>query len=236
MSTRTSDDSMTTQKKFRCEKCQDFGYVLVVESGREGFVECECLKVREAEQRLKNAGLYEAFKDKVFSNFLETKSNKILKEKCMEYVQNKAYLERSIILTGNVGSGKTHLATAITNNLLDKNVEVVYIDYRNFMTKLKQSILDREYYQGEIERLQNAQILFIDDLFKGKITESDVNIMFEIVNMRYLKKKQMIITSEKDIQTLLNIDKAVSSRIYEMSTGYVLHSVAENYRLRQVRE
>ncbi len=223
---------MITQKSYKCDKCKDFGYVMVEVDGREGFIECECLKVREAELRLKKAGIYDAFKGKTFGNFTETKLNKILKDKCMQYVSDKAYEQHSLILTGNVGSGKTHLATAIANNLLSKNVEVVYIDYRNFMTKLKQSILDREYYQGEIERLQNAQILFIDDLFKGKITESDVNIMFEIVNMRYLKEMHMIVTCEKDIQELLNIDKAVSSRIYEMASGYVLHSVAENYRMR----
>ena len=29
-----------------------------------------------------------------------------------------------------------------------------------------------------MNRYKNARVLFVDDLFKGKITDSDVNIMF----------------------------------------------------------
>ena len=85
--------------------------------------------------------------------------------------------KNSMMFLGQVGSGKTHLAIAISNLLLDKGIGVIYMPYRDSITNLKQSILDEENYQREISKYKNAQVLLIDDLFKGRITESDVNIM-----------------------------------------------------------
>ena len=63
-------------------------------------------------------------------------------------------------------------------------------------------------------------MLFIDDLFKGKITDSDVNVMFEIVNHRYLNRLPIIATTELDLNGLESIDQAITSRLYEMSKGF----------------
>ena len=104
-----------------------------------------------------------------------------------------------MMFLGQVGSGKTHLAIAISNLLLDKGIGVIYMPYRDSITNLKQSILDEENYQREISKYKNAQVLLIDDLFKGRITESDVNIMYEIVNYRYFKNLPILTTSEKTV-------------------------------------
>lgn len=73
----------------------------------------------------------------------------------------------------------------------------------------------------------------IDDLFKGNITGSDVNIMFEIVNFRYLNNLPLIVSSEKSINEIMEIDEAIGSRLYEMSKGYVVNINGKklNYRM-----
>lgn len=40
--------------------------------------------------------------------------------------------------------------------------------------------MDEVYYHRVISKYKNARALLIDDLFKGKVTESDINIMFEL--------------------------------------------------------
>lgn len=42
-------------------------------------------------------------------------------------------------------------------------------------------------------------MLLIDDLFKGSISKSDVNIMFEIVNSRYFNNLPIMISCEMGI-------------------------------------
>ena len=67
-----------------------------------------------------------------------------------------------------MGSGKTHLAMSIGNVLLDNGVGVIYMPYRSSITNLKQSITDEEKLSKEkLIYTKNAQVLMIDDLFKG---------------------------------------------------------------------
>ena len=77
-------------------------------------------------------------------------------------------------------------------------------------------------------------MLHIDDLFKGSITPSDINIMFEIINYRYLNKKPVIISTERYINDLLSIDEALCSRIIEMCGTHNLELRGKNlnYRLK----
>lgn len=73
-------------------------------------------------------------------------------------------------------------------------------------------------------------MLYIDDLFKGKITEADINLVFEILNYRYNNNFKTIISSEYMLTELLKIDEAISSRILEKSRGYHLDIKRENGR------
>lgn len=226
------NSSISTQtKKYSCNKCKDHEYILITQDGYTKAIPCECKAIKDLERLIKNSGLSDTFLEKNFGNFLENKKNNAIKQICMQYVSERCYLTDSIFIAGNVGSGKTHLAMAIANNLLHKNISVIYIDYRIFMTNIKQLMLDRDEYYRQMETMRNADILLIDDLYKGKITPTDINVMFEIINTRYLAKKQMIITSELPISAILEIDEGLGSRIYEMAKNFTLLSEDENHRL-----
>ena len=105
--------------------------------------------------------------------------------------------------------------------------------YRDNIISLKQNMMDEEYYRKSINKFKKAKVLLIDDLFKGSITGSDVNIMFEIINYRYLNGLPLIVSCEKSIDEIINIDEAIGSRLYEMSCDYVasLSGKRLNYRM-----
>ena len=107
--------------------------------------------------------------------------------------------------------------------------------YREEITRIKQNILDEVAYQKDMNKYKNCNVLFIDDLFKGTVTESDKKIMFEIINHRYINARPMIISSELTIDMLLNVDEATGSRIYEMCREYLveMRGKENNYRLRR---
>ena len=142
----------------------------------------------------------------------------------------------SILLSGQPGSGKTHLCIALANNFIKKdNKRVVYMPYRDIITKLKQNALDKEYYQKLISKYKMAEILLIDDLFKGNITKADINPIFEIVNYRVSNKLPMIVSTEYSVDELLGFDEGTASRIYEMAKDFIVDIKGQenNYRLRK---
>lgn len=213
--------------------------MLFIELEDGSFGPCECRQLRIAEDKLKASGVSEEFRNMRFENFnyessLETmEAYATAKSYSKSFGEIRVARQNSTILMGQVGSGKTHLAMAISNTLLDNSVGVIYMPYRSIITKIKQSITDEENYQREINKYKEAQVLFIDDLFKGRITEADINVMFEIVDYRYFKKLPVVVTTEKTIDDLLEIDEAIGSRLYEMSKNHMVTMKGNklNYRV-----
>ena len=125
------------------------------------------------------------------------------------------------------------MGIAICSNLMSKNVAVSYMSYRNTVTRIKQKLTDEQEYDRELAKYMQARVLYIDDLLKGRITESDVNILYEIVNYRYMNNLPFIISTEKSIDGLLDFDEAIGSRIIEMCRGNIVQLEGKelNYRL-----
>ena len=96
-------------------------------------------------------------------------------------------------------------------------------------------MMDSEYYGKLISKYQSCDVLLIDDLFKGKINESDINIIFEIINYRYMNCLPIIVSTEFTVDKLLSFDEGTGSKIYEMCKSYVVEiekKKENNYRLR----
>lgn len=226
--------------EYECEKCLDMGFVLEKRDGREVAVKCECFEKRRSRIRLKNSGISEELQKKGFREF-DCRGIAVLEEaykKARMYYQGFLTSEperhNSIIFCGQSGAGKTHLGMAICNNLLNVcGVGVTYMAYRNAITAIKQTVTDRENYYAAISPYCNARLLYIDDLLKGRPTESDLNILYELVNYRYMHNKPVIISTEKLPEELIDFDEAVGSRILEMCRGniVVLQGKELNYRL-----
>lgn len=223
-----------TESKYKCEKCRDLTFII-----KDDYAyECECRVLRQAENILKNSGISEAFRKKTFETFNYSINLHTVKAftKANEYANDFENIKEercnSIMFIGAVGSGKTHLSLAIANDLMDKHIGVIYMPYREAITNIKQCVMDQENYNRIMNRYKRAKVLLIDDLFKGGITNSDINIMFEIINYRYFNHKPVIISSEKNAKELLNIDEAIGSRVIEMSGNYLVDIIGRNLNYR----
>nr|WP_238917149.1 ATP-binding protein [Clostridium sp. YIM B02555] len=226
---------------YKCEKCSDTGWILVPQKNRQTLaISCECRMIEKLKSEWTYSGINVEHGKNTFSNFeVWNKEAERLKETaasyCSDFDEIKDRRRNSILLCGQVGSGKTHISIAIALNFLKQKIKVVYMPYRDIITKVKQNMLDQEYYRKMISKYQLCEVLLIDDLFKGKINESDINIMFEIINYRYLNFLPIIVSSEFSIDRLLAFDEGVGSRIYEMCKDYLVEiekDIGNNYRLR----
>ena len=220
--------------EYKCVKCRDLRFVLKDNEA----IPCSCKSVREAEEILLNSGISEEFRKKTFDNFDYSYNMEVCEafSKAKEYAKSfdkDSKSNKSIMFVGQVGSGKTHLSMAIANSLMKEGVGVMYMSYREEIIRLKQNIMDEEYYRRCMDRFKRAKVLLIDDLFKGSISGSDVNIVFEIINFRYLNNLPVIVSCEKGVEEILVIDEAIGSRIYEMCCGYLVSLCGKrlNYRM-----
>ena len=229
------------QTSYKCEKCHDTGWILIPQENRQPLaVTCGFRKIEKLKSEWKYSGINVDKGTHTFSNFqVWNEASQRIKDTasayCTDFYEIRDRRRNSILLCGQVGSGKSHCSIAVALNLLKQRIKVVYMPYRDVITKIKQNMIDEEYYTKAISKYQLCEILLIDDLFKGKINESDINVMFEIINYRYLNYLPIIVSSEFSIERLLAFDEGVGSRIYEMAKDYVVEiekDIRNNYRLK----
>lgn len=230
----------------KCPKCKGDRFV----PGEEGRLRrCECVEREIAMERLKNSGVGEDFGSKRLDTFkLEGRAEQVIEayKLAVRYVDRFDEIRQDecnwLSMVGQVGCGKTHLTIGIANELLSRNIGVVYMQYREEMPRIKQVITDETEYTKTMNRFKNAQVLVVDDLFKEAVTrwngetrliESDLRIIFELFNYRYFKRLPVIISSEYGIKRLLDLDEGLGSRIFEMCKGRFIefHGPELNYRL-----
>ncbi len=223
------------EPKYECEICKDMEWIY--DGTSNSAKECTCREVKQYRRILEYSGISEAFQTKTFENFNVKKNPVLMKAKktAVDYTQSFEEIRKSkhnsIAFVGQVGAGKTHLAAAISNLLMKRGIGVLYANYRDVITYLKQNMLDEENYQREINKYKKASVLFMDDLFKGK-RDKDDNIIYEIVNHRYFAGLPMIITTEFDFDKWIDFDEAIGSRLTESCEGRVVSlEGADNYRL-----
>ncbi len=229
-----------------CRKCRNRGNIAHArEDGSLVFTDCDCMKARRSFWKMEQSGLKNVITKMTFDKFQATEAwQENIKAKAMAYADS---MEGWLLFCGQVGSGKSHLSTAVCRHRLLLGDEVRYMPWRDDIAKLKAFSLDNEERSKFISDLKTAQILYIDDLFKtGKAadgssnpTGADVSIAFEIINYRYINHLPTIISTEKTPPELLEIDEATASRIIERAKANTINisrKSGRNYRLRDVVE
>ena len=227
-----------------CKKCLNRGSIAIPkEEGGIMMQECSCMTTRRALRKMERSGLKNVIRDMTFDRFRATEGwQEHIKAAAMAYAET---MEGWLLFCGQVGSGKSHLCTAVCRHRLLKGEEVRYMPWRDDIAALKAMSLDNAERSQMISDLKNAPILYIDDLFKSgrtadgtaNPTGADVSIAFEIINYRYINHLPTILSTEKTPAELLAIDEATASRIIERASGNILNisrNPERNYRLRNV--
>ena len=237
---------------YNCEICNNRGYIATVTQHEifgyftETLIECKCKRIRRAIGRLRRSGLKNIVQDYTFDKYeTPTQWQQAIKEAAVRFTQDSE--NDWFFVGGQSGAGKTHLCTAIAVHYIRQGKEARYMLWRDDINKIKAVVNDHAAYAELVQPLKEAEVLYIDDLFKsgkgddGKYkppTTADVNAAFEIINYRYNNPGLItIISSERTLLELNEIDEAIAGRIAEKSKehGYcvsIRRDSARNWRMK----
>ena len=156
----------------------------------------EC-PLRRASRIIQNANTPCKFNTTRFTDFNFDKYN----DKFMNSVADSINGNASLYLYGDVGTGKTMLSSIIINERARKNkrshfytVTDLVDDLRDFDDALKRS--------EKLAKIHSVPCLIIDDIGAEFATKWVATMLFDIIDNRYKNDRQIILTSNFDIDSL----------------------------------
>lgn len=222
---------------YQCGKCLNRGYRYVVRDNELKTQMCSCMEARRSLREIEKSGLGGCLEEYSFETFQtpEPWQEKVLSG-AREYVEN--HEGKWFFIGGNSGSGKTHICTAICGAFLKAGMGVRYMLWASDIRRLK-AISNDAGYDERFDEFAQAEVLYIDDLFKVKagveLSGADVQRTYELINDRYLHpERPTIISTERSVADIIGVDEATGSRIYSRCKGYTFElgcDAAKNWRL-----
>lgn len=210
-----------------CPVCKGSEWILTEKDGIETAVPCKCRERAIMLRRLRFADIPEAFRGMELKTFRmdvyrERDSRKKVSDACRII---KAYLgdfenqrEQGMglfIWSRTKGSGKTRIAAGIANELM-KSYAVKFAVSLTILQEIKNTWRrDAEYSESRLlDALCTTDILVIDDFGVERPADWINDKLYQIINERYINRKETIFTSNESLETL-QYDDRITNRIKE---------------------
>lgn len=148
-----------------------------------------------------------------FEEFITDESNRFAKAVCETAAKEPGVAYNPIFIYAPVGLGKTHLLHAIGNKMLEmsKKFRIAYISANKFVSDFVTAIQTNrlDIFRS---KFQNSVALLLDDVQFLIEKEKSQEEFFQLFNMLFDMKKQIVITSDRKPQELKGIEERLISR------------------------
>ncbi|WP_322622136.1 ATP-binding protein [Aedoeadaptatus coxii] len=169
---------------------------------REKDKEDEIKRRKESLRRRAFTDVY----DYGFAGFRIDKENRSYYDIAISYVRHfKENRDDNIgmIFYGLPGTGKSHLAFSIANNLLEYGYKVIVLSQTGLMQEIKR--VSKFGTQGEVEffdEIGRCDLLILDDLGVGGRSDWELSQLYKAIDDRYRAKLPTIVTTNLDMEKL----------------------------------
>ena len=211
-------------------------------------VGCQCELMQESADEIRKQKARAFDKQSIITNTYRqkrlrdydavTSEQKQAKQVAVDYIMNfETHLENgtNLLLLGTFGTGKTHVAASIRNELVNRNYKVYFISFPNYLDAIKsdfnnKSDTDEQY---KVKRMvQECELLIIDDIGANRLTGFAIDELFRLADAR--SGKCTIYTTnmnESDFERNYDLER-VYSRMLENTK--LLKVVGKDYRRRHL--
>jgi DNA replication protein DnaC len=208
-----------------CPHCGGLGYLrmdVALDHPDFGKVQiCTCRRAKISEQvhrRLFSLSNLDELKHLTFENFLPRGRIGLgkLQADSIEFAYNQARqfaqkLEGWLVLHGPYGCGKTHLAAAIANFVVELGVPTLFLTVPDLLDTLRFAYSDPEStFEERFEDVRRSKLLVMDDFGTQNATPWAQEKLFQIINYRYINRLPMVVTSNN---SLAEMEERIRSRL-----------------------
>lgn len=140
-----------------------------------------------------------------------------------------------LLIMGNYGSGKTHLAAAIANTVQQRGDSVIFVTVADLLDGLRQTFSAGATisYDQRFQSLRTAPLLVLDDLGSEGGSAWAKEKLFQIINHRYLARLPTVFTTSRPIEDL---DPRVRTRLLDRRRCRAYAITAPDYASRIYRK
>ena len=146
--------------------------------------------------------------------------------------------KENVILIGDSGTGKTHLAIAFAIKALAKEYSVYFTTVSDLLYNLHISKADNS-YSKKLKLLINYDLLILDELGFKQLPKYSVDDFFSVISKRY-EHKSTIITTNKELAEWNDIfaeevlTKAIVDRVMHHASTFNIKG--KSYRMKKYKE
>ncbi len=140
----------------------------------------------------------------------------------------------NVILIGNPGGGKSHLAAAIGLALVENGLRVLYARTTDLVQRLQVARQELA-LESAIRKLDKYHLLVLDDIAYVRKDQAETSVLFELISSRY-ERRSMLVTANQPFGEWGSIfpDQAMTlaavDRLVHRATIFELN--VESYRRR----
>ena len=203
----------------------------------EGYLQALCeLELADREQRRLTRYRQEAKlpPGKSLASFDFTQARSINRPQIEALAQDSSWVKaaRNLLMFGASGVGKTHLACAIADSLIQHGIRVRYVAATDLVQQLQRARSEHTLDEA-LNKLDRFELLLLDDIGYVKKDEAETRVLFELIAHRY-ESRSLVITSNQpfsewdqiftdDVITVAAIDRLVHH-------GTIIEVKEESYR------
>lgn len=188
------------------------------------YTVCKWGKRRRLCNKFKYSQVPLRFADKTFDDYAVDDDNEHAVKGAKWFIQGES--QKGLFLYGETGTGKTFLAALVAKAFLAADKSVVFGDVPSLLAEIK-ATFDKNGGSTEVlfDKYSNCDLLILDDLGAGQLTDWSVGVIYRIVNSRYNDNKPLLVTCNYDLDRLEEVlrskdgfaGKRVVSRLREMT-------------------